>query len=126
MASARTACDGWILPTPRRDKAATAGGSRKTCASCGRNVPRIHVSSGRAVAHKAGSWNSQLSDACDSSHRWARRVAMHPNPAAVIAFQHVPIVREHEVGFAATEHFGEHEAKIVADLVECGREHLPR
>ena len=40
------------------------------------------------------------------------------------ALQHVVLVREDQVGFAAAEDLGEHDAEVVADLVEGLGEHL--
>ena len=41
------------------------------------------------------------------------------------AFQHVVFVRQNQIRFAAAENLGEHQAEVVADLVERLREHLP-
>ena len=42
------------------------------------------------------------------------------------AFQHVVLVHQNQVGFAAAEDLGEHGAEVVADLLEGLREHLAR
>ena len=42
------------------------------------------------------------------------------------ALQHVVLVHQHQVGFAAAKDLGEHRAEVVADLLERLAEHLAR